>query len=308
MIGPTIETTPFRWFAPVPARRVRIVRSATFGYAVGWLLVRGPYLADVAGLPERRYQPIGVLRVASSPPPDQLVAIVWIATLVACGMSTANRYLRLSAPVGAVGMLFLATFTSSFGQVFHTEHLLVLHLVVLGLAAVVEPPEPAEGTVSGWPLNLMMSIVAVVYVVAGIAKLRYSGFDWVTGDVLRNWIAIDNLRKLLFEDLYSPIGGWLSAVGWVWGPIAAATIVVEIGAPLALVPGRVRYVWLAMAWGFHVGVFALMAISFPYQLLGVAYAAFVPMERVVDRLSARWNDRHRRRAGTRRTQALHEGS
>jgi hypothetical protein len=140
--GPVTETTPLRWFAPVPARRVRIVRSVTFGYAVGWLLVRGLYLADVAGLPDRRYQPIGVLRVASSPPPDRLVAIVWIATLVACGMSTMNRYLRMSAPVGAIGMLFLATFTSSFGQVFHTEHLLALHLVVLGLAAVVEPPEP----------------------------------------------------------------------------------------------------------------------------------------------------------------------
>jgi hypothetical protein len=146
----------------------------------------------------------------------------------------------------------------------------------------------------------------VVYVVAGVAKLRYSGLDWVTGDVLRNWIAIDNLRKLLFEDLYSPIGGWLSAVGWVWGPIAAATIVVEIGAPLALLTGRVRVVWLAVAWGFHVGVFVLMAISFPYQLFGVAYAAFLPMERVVDRLSSRWNNRLHRRAGARGRQALRQ--
>ena len=281
------ETSPFRWFEPVPTRRVVLVRAVTFGYAVGWLLVRGFYVADVARLPERRFEPIGVLRVVSAPPPDRVVALVWVVTLLACGTATLNRFVRATAPVGAAGMLFLATYTSSFGQVFHTEHLLVLHLGVLAVAAVVEPADPRGATTSGWPLNLMMSIVVVVYVVAGVAKLRYSGVEWVSGDVLRNWVAVDNLRKLLFDDLYSPIGGWLSAVGWMWAPIAFVTLVVEIGAPVALVPGRARSRWLAAAWGFHVGVFVVMAISFPYQLLGVAYAAFLPLERVVDHLRAR---------------------
>ena len=280
MTAPAAPTSPMQWFAPVPVRRLMLVRSLTFGYAVGWLLVRGFYVADVARLPDRRYEPVGVLRLASSPPPDGLVAVVWTVTMAACVLTTLNRGVRPAAPVAAAGMLLLATYTSSFGQVFHTEHLLVLHLAVLALAAVVEPPEPTDGTVSAWPLNLMMSILVVVYVVAGVAKLRYSGLEWVTGDVLRNWIAIDNLRKLLFDDIYSPIGGWLSAVGWIWGPIAFVTLVVELGAPVALLPGRTRYLWLAVALAFHVGVFVLMAISFPYQLLGVAYAAFLPVERV----------------------------
>ena len=100
----------------------------------------------------------------------------------------------------------------------------------------------------------------------------------MTGDVLQNWIAVDNLRKLLFQDLYSPIGGWLSSIGWLWPPVALLTIVIELGAPLALTTGRVRTAWLIGAWGFHLGVVVVMAISFPYQLLGVAYAAFLPVE------------------------------
>ena len=32
----------------------------------------------------------------------------------------------------------------------------------------------------------------------------------------------------------------------------------------------------------HVGVLALMAILFPYQLLGVAYVSFFPMEQAAD--------------------------
>ena len=57
-------------------------------------------------------------------------------------------------------------------------------------------------------------------------------------------------------------------------------MVVELGAPLALIPGRIRYTWVAVAWAFHLGVLLLMAISFPYQLLGVAYLSFLPVERI----------------------------
>ena len=38
--------------------------------------------------------------------------------------------------------------------------------------------------------------------------------------------------------------------------------------------------WIAAAWGFHVGILVLMAIGFPYQLLGVAYAPLLPLERI----------------------------
>lgn len=278
-----------RWFGPVPARRLALVRSLTFGYAVAWLLLRGPYIADVARLPDRRFEPVGVLGLLENPPPGPLVALIWIVTLAACVAAAANRRLRTSAPIASVGVLVLATYTSSFGQVFHTENLLVLHTVVLAFAVLVDPVDPDAET-SGWPLRLMMSIVAVAYVVAGVAKLRHSGIDWVTGDVLRNAVAMDNLRKLLFDDWYSPIGGWLASVGWIWLPIALVTIAVELAAPAALLPGRLRYAWIALAWGFHVGILVLMAISFPYQLLGVAYASFVPVERIADRIAVHLPD------------------
>lgn len=268
-------TTPREWFSLVPARRLELVRRCTFGYATAWLVVRFPYVADVANLPARRFEPVGVLDWMVEPPSRPLVIGLWLLTLVTCGLVTLDRAVRFVAPVGALGMLVLATFTSSYGQVFHTEHLLVLHLLVLAVGVLIEPPADPGGETSGWPLNLMMAIVVLTYVLAGVAKLRWSGAEWVTGDILQNWIAIDNLRKLLFEDIHSPIGGWLSSIGWVWFPAAVLTLVVELGAPLALVPGRLRNVWLVAAWGFHVGVLALMAILFPYQLFGFAYLAFV---------------------------------
>jgi hypothetical protein len=277
-----------RYFAPVPARRLALVRSLTFGYAAVWLVARARYVWDVGGLPDRRFQPVGVLTVTAAPPGRPVVMVIWAVALTCSVAVAAGRAIRVTAPVGAAAVLLTATVTSSFGQVFHTEHLLVLHLGILAVASWspdVGAPR-AAGTISGWPLRLMMATVAAVYVVAGVAKLRHGGTAWLTGDVLRAHVAADNLRKLLLDDLHSPLGGWLSGVGWLWPPIGTLTIAVEVGAPIALLGGRVRSVWIGTAWLFHVGVLVLMAITFPYQLTGVAYAAFLPVERVVDRARA----------------------
>ena len=39
--------------------------------------------------------------------------------------------------------------------------------------------------------------------------------------------------------------------------------------------------WVLAAWAFHLGVVALMAIAFPYPLSGIAYASFLPVERLL---------------------------
>jgi hypothetical protein len=62
-------------------------------------------------------------------------------------------------------------------------------------------------------------------------------------------------------------------------------LAVELGAWLALAGGRWRTAWVVAAWLFHVGVLALMAILFPYQLSGVAFAPFFPLERIARPMS-----------------------
>jgi hypothetical protein len=74
---------------------------------------------------------------------------------------------------------------------------------------------------------------------------------------------------------------------WLFPPLAVATLAVELGAPLALLGGRVARVWALLAWGFHVGVAAVMAIVFPYSLLGIAFAPFFNVEQLPLRLPAR---------------------
>jgi hypothetical protein len=143
-------------------------------------------------------------------------------------------------------------------------------------------PGPAADGRYGWPVRLTAVIVVVAYVIAGIAKLRIGGLDWLDGDTLRNWVAHDNLRKAVLGDSYSPIGRHLVGHAWLFPPLAVLTVIVELGAGVALVGGRWRTAWVIAAWLFHVGVLALMAIVFPYQLSGVAFAPFFRLERLAD--------------------------
>ncbi len=64
--------------------------------------------------------------------------------------------------------------------------------------------------------------------------------------------------------------------------LGVMTLLLEVGAPLALFGGRFSRVWAIGAFAFHLGVVALMAIAFPYPLSGVAYASFFSVERLAD--------------------------
>jgi hypothetical protein len=154
-------------------------------------------------------------------------------------------------------MLLLATLDSAWGQVFHTEHLVVLHLLVLALAPAADvlvvgrrraAPGPVADGRYGWPVRLTAVVVVLAYVIAGIAKLRIGGLDWLDGDTLRHWVAHDNLSKAVLGDSHSPIGTYLVGHAWLFPPFAVLTVIVELGAWVALLGGRWRTAWVVAAW------------------------------------------------------------
>jgi hypothetical protein len=127
-----------------------------------------------------------------------------------------------------------------------------------------------------------MSVVTVAtYFVAGVAKFRFGGgLDWLDGDGLLRLVAHDNLRKRLLGDAWSPISPFAVGHPLFFQFGAWLTVVVELGAPLALVGRRWAYTWVALAWTFHLMVLTIMAVLFPYPLCGVAFASLLPVERL----------------------------
>lgn len=255
--------------------RLVLLRVAVTGYAVAYLCVRAPHVWDVAALADAapgRWAPVGPLVLLDDPWPAASVRLVLVVTVVVGVLAVLGRAWTVTAPATAIGTLLLTSHLSSWGQTFHTENLLVLHLVVLAVAAVVDGGTSAHRTRDLAPQAAAV-VVVVAYVLAGWAKLRITGWDWASGDALRHHVAHDNLRKVLVGDWHSPLGTWAVARSWVFPPMAVLTLLVELAAPLALLGGRLRAAWVAGAWLFHVGVLAIMAILFPYQLTGVAFVA-----------------------------------
>jgi hypothetical protein len=133
----------------------------------------------------------------------------------------------------------------------------------------------------------MTWLTATCYVLAGLAKLKLAGPVWLEGDLLRAQVAYDNLRKIELGSSYATLGAALVHYAAPFLVLAVLTVALELGAPVALLGRRIAAVWAVAAWSFHIGVEALMAIPFPYQLSFVAYAAFFDVERGFDFVRAR---------------------
>ncbi len=289
-----------RWFEPAPARRLALLRILVGSAALLYVVVRAQHLMSFGRFAADRFDPVGPVGVLlDGPLPAWLVTVLVAATIAAGVAFVAGWRFPVSGPAFALLLLWVTTYRNSWGLVLHTENLMVLHVLALSLAPAADAhaADARAGRLRGpggrhwaynWPIRVLALVAVLAYFVSGWAKVRNGGWDWVTGDVLRNQIANDNLRKLLAGDFYSPLGGWLTRYGWVFPPLALATQVVELGAPLALFGRRLGQLWAGAAWLFHAGIVALMMIVFPYQLVGVAFAPFFAVERGYDRVAAAW--------------------
>lgn len=310
------------WFAPAPPERLAALRIAIGAFAVIWMAARLPEVLAVARLPASALAPVGVIRVLGAPLPGPLAAAIAVATVAVLVAFTLGWRYRVTAPLAALGLLWTLSYRSSWGMVFHTDNLLVLHVIGLACApaadawavdAVVLALRPRIGLARGadrrgvpaagygWAIKLLAAITCATYVLAGIAKLRLAGFAWIDGAQLRNQIAIDNVRKALLGGTVAPLARRLVGHPDGLGALAVLALGIELGAPLALLGGRIARLWAASAWVFHAGVVLAMNVWFPYPLAGVAFLPFSDAERLVryariDRLARWWRARGMRGA------------
>ncbi|MDG2112945.1 MAG: hypothetical protein P8N02_10070, partial [Actinomycetota bacterium] len=215
---------------PLAPRRLAIVRMLVCGFATIYVAIRAPHVWAVTRLDPDRFDPVGIVSMLTDRPlSSALVGLMLVATIGFGAAATLGWRHRWSGPAFGALLWWTLSYRLSWGQVLHTENLLVLHVMVLGLArsadalsldakriAVTEAGSPSHRY--AWPLQLMTLLTVLTYVIAAWAKIRNGGLEWMTGDVLRNQIAYDNLRKHLLGDVHSPLGGWLTRYGWMFPP------------------------------------------------------------------------------------------
>ncbi|MGN6110369.1 MAG: HTTM domain-containing protein [Kofleriaceae bacterium] len=290
------------WFAPAPAERLAALRICLGLYAFGYVVSRFGELVSIARLAPAHFRPIGVARVLDAPLPPGVAIAIAAATAALLAAFVLGIRFRIVAPLAAAALLWTTSYRNSWGMVFHTENLMVLHVIALACAPaadawsldarrrpVIDPPAAGYG----WAIKLLVALTAATYVLAGVAKLRIAGFGWIDGELLRNQIAIDNLRKALLGDGIAPL-----AIPFLDHPsgftvFCVMTLAIELGAPVALLGGRIARLWALGAMGFHLGVVLLMNIWFPYPLFGIAMLPIVAVERPFEWALRRWRARRR---------------
>lgn len=295
------------WFTAGRAEQVAALRIFLGGFALAYLLVRWGELVAIARLPASHFRPIGVTRILEAPlAPGLAIALTAITIALLVAFVVGWRF-RITAPLAAAAFLWTTSYRNSWGMVFHTENLAVLHLLALAFAPAADawsldarrgrPAAPAAGY--GWIVKLLVALTVATYLLAGVAKLRIAGLDWLDGAHLRNQIAIDNLRKALLGDGIAPFAALFLEHPDALTIFCVLTLVLELGAPLALIGPRVGKLWALGAWGFHLGVVLLMNIWFLYPLLGLAFLPLLAADRLI-RSSAQaiaWATGRRRRRG-----------
>jgi len=288
--------------ARAPAERLAAFRVITGTFALGYLLIRVGVFLELGNRSDSSFEGVGVLAGLSTTLSSDTILAIIVTTVVAGIGYTIGSHFKLSGPLFAIGMLTLTTYRGSWGQLLHFENLMVLHLMIVAVSPAADAwsfdaarnarKRTKDEVAYGWPLGLAGMVVVLTYVISGIAKLRYGGPQWVLGDTLRNHIAYSAARLDLLDANRSPIAEYIIDRAWIFPPMAAAAVILELAAPIAFVRGRPRDIWVFAVWTMHVSIFASMLVGFPYPLFGVAFAPFYRLERLVQ-VPTKWHRRSR---------------
>ncbi len=287
--------------AAAPAARLAAFRVVVGVFVLAYLVGRLPVFLALADRPAADFDGVGVLARLSSPPSSGVLTAIFVAALATGLATTLGWRYRPNAIVFAVTLLFLTTLRGSWGQLLHFENLMVLQVLVLAASPAADawsldaqrthlenrPDADAQSVRYGWPLAVAGLVTVTTYVITGVAKLRYGGLDWISGDTLQNHIAYSAARLDLLGGNPPVLAEFAVRQEWIFGACAVGAVAIELSAPAVLIGRRSRNAWVVAAWLLHVGIFVTMAVGFPSPLFGVAFAPFFALERVVPMVRAR---------------------
>lgn len=283
-----------RWFEPAPPTRLAMVRILLGGFVLAYLFLGRDTFTRVAETDRHLFAPVGVVFHG----PIGVEAFQWLfgATAVAGLCFTLGLAFRITGPLFAGLLLWLFCYRQSWGMIFHSFNLIVLHVGILGLTRSGDAlsldallrARSAAGRAArpawqyGWPLMLTNAVTVSAYFLSAVAKLAGPlGIGWISGHALRSQVAVDGIRKEL-------LGADPNAVSYTlyeWLPLftllAAGSMVLELGAPLAL-SRRIGRIWAVNTLAMHWGIFFVMGITFEHHLTGIVFAPFFHVERILD--------------------------
>lgn len=300
------------WFEPVPADNLGLCRIILYGF-VFLFYVLTPILFKSWGwhqdftlwgqVSNAFWFPVWLFAKLHFPQlstgPLILVQSIWQVSLL---LSCVGLFSRFSTAVSFIFGVYLFGLPNSFGKIHHLEQVLVWAFMVMAfsrcgdawsLDALIRksrtsPPEkePIRSGEYTWPVHLIWVISAVLYLEAGLSKLRHSGLRWVTGATMQNSL----LRAFYHGTDAEPLTRWglfFAQSHWLSSALAAGSLVFELGLVVAIFSPKSRWILIPGVIIMQTGIAFLMGPNF-YQLIA-CQAIWVPWDKVIARVVARFH-------------------
>ncbi|HXP35942.1 MAG TPA: HTTM domain-containing protein [Chthoniobacterales bacterium] len=121
----------------------------------------------------------------------------------------------------------------------------------------------------GFSVYACFTVMAVIYLLCGLSKMRDSGLDWFRGDNIEHKLVQDALSPIFFDYKWKATI-WLvqhHAPDYVFAIIGAVGLIVELGYVTVLFSRTAQIIMPIAALGVHVGILVFQHILFPDLLL-----------------------------------------
>lgn len=283
------------WFAPAPPQRLALLRIATGGFALWYLLSRFEMLQRIASSNSSNFEPIGILKWMDVPIEPEVFYFISLALI---GLNIAyilGWNFKYTGPIFAIALLFFFTYRNSWSMIYHNRNALIVHVLVIGWVASADALSIdawrkkikngirplREHWRYGWPIRLICAATLIAYFLAGVAKLANDlAIEWASGSAMRSQIAVDAIRKEILGTDAPMLFDWIYPYTWLFLVMGVMTLVLEVGAPFVLFRKRLAMIWAILTWLMHWGIFLLMGIRFRYQMTGIIFLSFFDIERL----------------------------
>jgi len=264
------------WFAPALPTNLAVCRIVFFGaLAVFYASHDFSAWADVS---RAFWNPVWPFARLDLPvlTAVQLVTVqrVWkVALVLAClGFMT-----RLSTTTVLVLGFYLLGLSQNFGKIHHHDAILIFVFAILALSRCGDAlsvdrllgrllrrrpmPVPTPSGEYTWPIRMVWLVLSLLFLGAGVSKLRSGGLEWIFSDNL----AIFFVQHHYHYGNAVPLTAWGLALAqhpWLCRVLAAATIAGELGYPLALVSRRARLLVVPGALLMQMAIRVLLGPTF----------------------------------------------
>lgn len=297
------------WFEPSAAANLGLCRVLFYGF-VFYRFLRADYslYGDVSPVfwnPYWLYHRV----FAFAPPSAEVIGVVQALWKASLALACLGLLTRAATAVAFVLGLYLVGLPYNFG---YTSHMNAAAVIILGIMALArcgdawsldrllagrlgtrQGATPRAAALSGeytWPVRLVWVLLSLVFFAAGVSKLRHSGLGWMEPDTMAQFL----LRTAYPLGRGSPApltswGLWVAQYALLCQALAVATIVFEVGYPLALLGGRLRVLFAGSMVAMLVAVRLLLGP--PFEMLMVCHLFWVRWDLVLAHVAARLRGR-----------------